>query len=315
MIVTYEDDKTICNQEEILVSICITSFNRPEGLDTVLSCITKQSHKNLQIIISDDRSPNEDVKKVILSYAEKDKRIRYYIHENNLHYWRNLKFALDQSVGNFIMWCDDDDWYHHDYVRKCLSALLDNNLAICAFSHYVEVDQYYEKKNNYPNQAKLLKRLTSKNTTMRLLSYLFSFNGYGYCNIYYGLHRRETLKWFDPEKFGMTIDMDVGMKLVSMGALALVKEHLFKKNVDIPKEYLNSTDGEKKIISIKEDYRKTRLYLFSYLRQVINYYKILDTTHAIIVLIFSPIWIAIAMNINIVSSIKNKILSIKIYIR
>ncbi len=292
-------------QDDILVSVCITSYNRPQGLDKILSCITKQTHKNLQIIISDDCSPDENVKKVILSHAERDKRIEYYIQDNNLHYLKNLKFTLYKSTGKFIMWCDDDDWYHPEYIKKCLSALIKDDAAICAFSYYEESDEFLEKKYNYPNQAKLLERLTNESTVMRLLAYLFSYNGYGYCNIYYGLHRRTILQWFNPESFSMAVDMDVGMKLVSLGPVALVKEYLFKKNIDTPKQYFQSPCDVKLKLNYRDIAFKISSYLLSYLKQAFNYCKILGFYHSTVIIIFSPLWISISMIVNAVSFIKN----------
>lgn len=293
-------------QDNILVSVCITTYNRAEGLDKVLLCITQQTHKNLQIIISDDCSPDENVKKTILRFAERDERIEYYIQDKNLRYFKNLKFVLDKSIGDFIMWCDDDDWYHPDYIKKCLTALLSDDDASCAFCYYEESDDSFSKKHNYPNQARLLERLTNKNSVMRLLAYLFSFNGYGYCNIYYGLQKKEILEWFNPENFGMALDVDVGMKLVSQGPVALVKDYLFKKNVDVPKEYLQDPLTEKfKLNYCEIAFKKILAYLTLYSKQAFNYYKVLRPYHSIIIIIFSPVWIATSMIYNVVNGTRN----------
>ncbi len=280
------------DKDDILVTVCVTSYNRAEGLDKVLLCLTQQTHKKLQIIVSDDCSPDRNVKKIILSHAERDQRIVYYIQNQNLFYFKNLKFVLDKVAGDFVMWCDDDDWYHPDYVKKCLSAMLQDDAAITAFSYYIETDEFGEKSTTYPNQAILLERLANKNTVMRLLAYLFTYNGYGYCNIYYGLHRRSILSWFNPEKFGVAVDMAVGMKLISLTPLALVREYLYKKNVGTKKEYLQSALYTKADATYKVIFFKISSILITYSSIVIDYCKILRLDHAIIIAIFAPIWIS-----------------------
>jgi glycosyltransferase involved in cell wall biosynthesis len=279
-------------QWDILVTICVTSYNRAEGLDKTLLCLTQQTHKKLQIIVSDDCSPDKNVKKIIVSHAERDQRIKYYLQNKNLFYFKNLKFVLDKADGDFVMWCDDDDWYHPAYVEKCLSALLQDDEAITAFSYYNEADEFGKIDTNYPNQAILLERLTNKNTVFRLLAYLFAYNGYGYCNIYYGLHRRSILSWFNPEKFGMALDMDVGMKLISSKPLALVREYLYKKNVSTKKEYSQSALHANADTSYKVFFLKISSILITYSSRVIDFCKILRLDHSIIIAFFAPIWIS-----------------------
>jgi glycosyltransferase involved in cell wall biosynthesis len=287
------------DKSDILITICVTSYNRAEGLDKVLTCITRQTYKKLQIIVSDDCSPDENVKKVILRHAEKDQRIEYYIQNQNLLYFKNLKFVLDRACGDFVMWCDDDDWYHHAYVEKCLSALLQDDSAITAFSYYNETDEFGEIDTTYPNQAILLERLTHKNTVIRMLTYLFAYNGYGYCNIYYGLHRRSILTWFNPEKHGMALDKDVGMKLISLRPLALVREYLYKKNVGTKKEYLQSDQHTNNDTKYNAFFLKFSSVFINNSSRVFDYCKILRIDYAIIIAVFSPVWL---LSVTVISA-------------
>lgn len=292
------------NYEGHLVSVCVMSYNRPELLDRALLSITKQTHKNIQIIISDDCSPNENTTNVIARYAEKDQRIKYYIQKTNLRYFRNLKFLLDKVGGDFVMWCDDDDWYDPTYIQKCVSALMQDEKASTAFSYYLEADEYGEPNDSYPNQAKLLEKLTNKNTYSRLLNYLFTFNGFGYCNIYYGLHRRQILTWFDPMKFGMAVDADAGMKIISLGHIALVRENLFKKTVLNKKEYLmNDSDGGRKSDSIGLTRKVYSMFIDPVIR-LIEYCKVLRPHHSFFIITFAPLWILSIVIISLIHFIK-----------
>ncbi|MBU4370171.1 glycosyltransferase [Patescibacteria group bacterium] len=48
------------NNNQQLVSVGIPTYNRPESLRRTLECITSQTYKNLEIIISDNCSPNQE---------------------------------------------------------------------------------------------------------------------------------------------------------------------------------------------------------------------------------------------------------------
>ena len=44
-----------------LVSVGIPTYNRPEGLRRTLECITKQTYKNLEIIVSNNCSSGPEI--------------------------------------------------------------------------------------------------------------------------------------------------------------------------------------------------------------------------------------------------------------
>ena len=287
---------------DILVTICVSTYNRPEGLDKILNCLTQQTHKNLQIIVSDDCSPNKSVASVFARHASRDKRMEFYLQETNLGYSKNLKFLVSRAVGDYVMWCDDDDWYDQDYVQKCLAALLSNKPALTAFPYYSEADENGEKISGYPDQSKLLDRLAHGNRYFRMLAYLFRYDGYGYCNIYYGLHRKTVLSWFDPEeflsKFGSGLDQEFGMKLVSLSPVAVVREELLKKTVNNEKQYEQKDSPNSSGSTLKELCAKGGLQVASCARAVANYSRLLKPHQSLLIFLISPIWILSVILIN-----------------
>ena len=58
-----------------LVDILVTTYNTNEKyLRRQLETILKQTHQNIQVYISDDKSTNEDVAPILKEYEQKDKR-------------------------------------------------------------------------------------------------------------------------------------------------------------------------------------------------------------------------------------------------
>jgi len=113
-----------------LVTIGVPTFNRPEGLRRTLDRITKQTYTNLQIIVSDNCSPDERVEQVMQEFRERDSRIQYVRHSQNRGSSFNFKFVLEQAGGRYFMWAADDDYFESsNLVEKLLEAAQNNVLA------------------------------------------------------------------------------------------------------------------------------------------------------------------------------------------
>lgn len=58
-----------------LVSVGIPTYNRPEGLRQTLECITRQTYKNLEIIVSDNCSLESETEAIVREFMAKDSHI------------------------------------------------------------------------------------------------------------------------------------------------------------------------------------------------------------------------------------------------
>ena len=115
-----------------LVTVGIPTYNRPEGLERTLACITSQTYTNLEIIISDNCSSEPGVLPVIKKYSSNDKRVSYYIQEKNLSLVPNFQFLLDKATGNYFMWAADDDQWDVNFIDVCVRAMMaDSDVAVC----------------------------------------------------------------------------------------------------------------------------------------------------------------------------------------
>ena len=142
---------------EELVDILVTTYNTNEMyLRRQIETILKQTHKNLKIYISDDKSTNENVALILNEYAQKDNRIKLFIQLENLGYNKNFEFLLKQSTANYIMFSDHDDIWHLDKVEKSLKKIKDENLDMvycnCRLVNENEevIQENYFKYKNMP---------------------------------------------------------------------------------------------------------------------------------------------------------------------
>ena len=144
-----------------LVSVGIPTYNRPQGLRLALECVTLQTYKNLEIIISDNFSTNPEVELVIKEYKDKDQRIRYFRNSENIGATKNFDLVLEKATGKYFMWAADDDEWDADYIQE-LVKLLENNNNKMAFSNYDYIFDVGGTSNVQNNWAQLLLTINAK---------------------------------------------------------------------------------------------------------------------------------------------------------
>jgi len=103
-----------------LVSIGIPAYNRPEGLKRTLKSITGQTYKNLEIIVSDNCSPDPNVERIARDFEKLDNRIQYFRQMENTGAANNFRFVLGKARGEYFMWVADDDFVSEDFIWQAI---------------------------------------------------------------------------------------------------------------------------------------------------------------------------------------------------
>lgn len=116
-----KDGKQIENN--ILVSIVVPIYNVDRYLEDCLRSLSRQTHKNLEIILVDDGSTDKS-KDICKDWVNKDTRFYYfYQHNQGPGSARNRGIAL--TTGEYITFVDSDDWVSDDYIKQLLGAMND----------------------------------------------------------------------------------------------------------------------------------------------------------------------------------------------
>ena len=89
-----------------LVSIITPTYNRPEYLKAALTSAVQQTYQNIEIIVSDNCSP-ENPQPLIESF--KDSRIRFFRNQSNLGMFANTMNAFKKAQGKYVACLLDDD--------------------------------------------------------------------------------------------------------------------------------------------------------------------------------------------------------------
>jgi glycosyltransferase involved in cell wall biosynthesis len=215
-----------------LVSIGLPTYNRHDALRNVLGIIAAQTYPNLEIIISDNASPDEKVKEVIEEFASKDSRIKHYQQDANIGVLANAEFVLRQARGEYFTWFSDDDWRSPEFIELLVEELEKNKNIDFAFCDYREVYEDGSRATGYPpSHFKIFKPFTSNSRLVRTIAYYWQDAALGMPNIFYSVFRREALAELDIKK------ITEGFKLLNMDCL-IVFSLLQKSPVSIRSEVM-----------------------------------------------------------------------------
>ncbi len=108
-----------------LVSVCVTSYNRPSTIRQLIISYKNQSYKNKELIISDD-TPSMDVIKNVVDELN-DGSIRYFHNEKSLGFPRNFLNSLVLAKGDVRITIGDDDVFASKNALKRYVEIFERN--------------------------------------------------------------------------------------------------------------------------------------------------------------------------------------------
>ena len=91
------------------VSICIPQYNRAQYLLRALDSIKAQTHREIEVVVSDDCSSDESREIIPAKLREVGLDHQYIWQEKNLGYDRNLRASLQAATGDYLFIMGNDD--------------------------------------------------------------------------------------------------------------------------------------------------------------------------------------------------------------
>jgi len=234
-----------------LVSVGITSYNRPDDLRRTLECIIGQTYENLEIILSDNCSPNPEIDQIGKEFEHNDSRVRYIRQVKNMGGKYNAGFVLSEATGEYFMWASDDDLWDKKFISSLMTALKQNPCASFAFCNIVNIDRDDNIIREYPSFS----RFTNKNKWMRVCKFFLEPEIMGKANMFYSIFRRKfILNVVDSgciENSYWGCDNCLVLGSLARSEFAIFEEVLFKKRIPVPSD----KRGKPKMIVIDKPYR------------------------------------------------------------
>ncbi|CUP17444.1 glycosyltransferase family 2 protein [Clostridium disporicum] len=126
------------------ISIIIPTYNRRLQLLECINSILKQTYKNFEIIVVDDCSTDETEE--YISKLLSDNRIKYLKNLKNSGPGYSRKVGFEKSSGEFIIFCDDDDYYiDSNYFTDAINIFKDGEISLICSNTFT----HFEKENTF----------------------------------------------------------------------------------------------------------------------------------------------------------------------
>ncbi|MGB3639690.1 MAG: glycosyltransferase family 2 protein [Rivularia sp. (in: cyanobacteria)] len=127
------------DSQQPLVSAIVPVYNRSMYLKQAIQSALNQTYKNIEIIVSDDCSP-ESPQAIVESFN--DPRIRFRRNETNLGVAGNIITTVKEARGKYIASLNDDDLWNETFLEKLVPQLENNQDLVLAFcDHYIIDDR------------------------------------------------------------------------------------------------------------------------------------------------------------------------------
>lgn len=116
------------------------SYNSSEFIEESIISLLNQSYSELELLITDDCSSDETVN-IIRKYEEQDSRVKVFVLDKNAGAGVARNNSISHANGRFIAFCDSDDMWHRDKLKKQIELLQYSNAPLC-YSSYDIIDTH-----------------------------------------------------------------------------------------------------------------------------------------------------------------------------
>jgi glycosyltransferase involved in cell wall biosynthesis len=110
------------------ISLCVTSYNRPDTLRQLINSYLRQNYPNKELVISDD-TPNNSIEKLIAEFRN-EKTIKYFHNQPGLGFSKNLLKSIERATGDYLILLGDDDVFFSKSVLSDYVKVFEENPSV-----------------------------------------------------------------------------------------------------------------------------------------------------------------------------------------
>lgn len=212
--------------EHPLVTVAIPVYNEEKFIIKTLDSITNQDYNNIEIIISDNAS-NDNTGQLCIEYANKDKRIKYHRHEQNIGAVNNFYHLTDKARGIYFAWVAGHDLWSTNLLSECVSLLDQTPEATVAYGTPVWIGESGER-------LPIFSGCYDTRGCNAVVRFLMVF--WGSMNPVLGVIRRQYLPDFSRGRSFVGTDLVLLAELALKGEFLLAKDAVFYRRQNRPPE-------------------------------------------------------------------------------
>lgn len=173
--------KTIMKKQP-LISVIVASYNYAKYIKETLDSLIRQTNKSFEVIVVDDGSRDQSLP-IIEEYANRFKNIKLYTHPSNQNRGlaETVKLGIEKSNGEYIAFCESDDYWTNNHIEYLQNTIQQNPLAnfivngikVINLSNNPEYDSYIEFSSSFLKNIQVVTYFPTLIQTISLHSQLF----------------------------------------------------------------------------------------------------------------------------------------------
>ena len=139
------------------ISVVLCCYNGEKFINQQLESLKVQTRKPDEVLIFDDRSTDGTVE-CIEKYIEKNGLDNWHVFVNteNKGWMKNFMDGMEQSSGDIIFPCDQDDIWCEDKIEKMTQVMENRNILLLAANYeaFYEGEEYHKISNAFTKDDK-----------------------------------------------------------------------------------------------------------------------------------------------------------------
>lgn len=115
----------------VMFSIIVASYNYDRYILKTLDSLAKQTYNNYEVIIVDDGSLDNSIKK-IKTFTDKYENFYLYTHKNNQNKGliETLKLGVSKARGEYVCFCESDDYWDVHHLEEKFKFIQNNPRSV-----------------------------------------------------------------------------------------------------------------------------------------------------------------------------------------
>jgi glycosyltransferase involved in cell wall biosynthesis len=183
------------------LTVAIAAYNRPIGLERAARSILGEQGLELELLVSDNDSPEPEVAAVCARLAALDPRVRILRHAKHVPIYQNFLRTIAAARGQYILLLADDDWLRPGALWALVQTLQEQRQrglqpVVAPVLRVVEAESSeaeLDDSNATPYYPNGFDRLSSSDVRERIARY-FAGHSLDDAHLVYALLPRATLE-------------------------------------------------------------------------------------------------------------------------
>jgi len=166
-----------------LITVIVPIYNVEDYLSMCVDSILAQTYKNIEVILVDDGSTDSSGE-MCDKFAERDSRVRV-IHQTNGGLSDARNAGLESAQGEYLIFCDGDDWIEKDLLHTAYQAIEKNEGDVAVWGYFADfVDEEERLQRRDIHECSNMVCTKEMNTDFLLEREILGLIGYAWNKLY-----------------------------------------------------------------------------------------------------------------------------------